>query len=233
MVEISGWFHEDDALLIKAIDGWQKELLVSGNILELGIWEGKSLVFLASLAVKGETLLGIDWFSGPGGETRLSSLRANIKRAQLSNVRILKGDTRALVNTALSAQLRRSFRLVHIDAGHEHNDVLQDLEASSRLLGDPRSVIVLDDVPVRYFPGCWSGMAQWILSHGNEFRPFLFSSSKAYLCRKEFIPDLLLHLESLIKPEDLAYREVFDSTVIVHKGRPRKRSESYEEVFST
>lgn len=221
--DIPGWFDLDDAKFISLINEIQLDKSVTGNILELGVWEGKSFIFLANLLQKNEELTGIDLFEGKKGQQRLNNLVLRLQ-SKSGKIKVLRGDTRALMDSSPPVGLRSS-RLIHIDAGHEHSEVLADLTNVEKFILDEGSVIILDDLPVRHFPGVWSGMASWmLLGSGSNYRPFLISQSKAYIVKSNEIYQWQSQmLSSAYNSENFAWREVFDGSVLVHKSRDRNR----------
>lgn len=221
--DIPGWFDFDDAQFISQINTKQQEKLVKGNILELGIWEGKSFIFMADLLEMNEELTGIDLFEGAKGQQRLNNLLERLK-SKSKKIRVLRGDTRALMDSPPPTGFR-SQRIIHVDAGHEHSEVLADLNNIEKFALNQGSVIILDDLPVRHFPGVWSGLASWILlGNGSKYRPFLISRSKAYIAKSDEVYEWQRYiLDAANNPKSFAWREVFDGSVLVHNSRDRNR----------
>lgn len=212
---IPGWFSRDDAELIAALSVSQSRRSVTGNILELGVWEGRSLMFLASLKEKSEKCYGVDNFLAPERKNRVIDLaRADTNR---HNLHIVQGDTKQFRHYPDLAP--ESCRIVHVDADHEHSSVVTDLEVARRFLLPAGGLLVLDDLPHRNWPGVWSAMAQWILQGGgDEYRPFLISHSKGYLVRKDEVTFWKRAAIELLGEERFVAREVFDIATLVFEG---------------
>ena len=212
---IPGWFARSDAEALAAIDFIQKSRFNNGNLLELGVWEGRSLFFLAELLAKSERLFGVDQFVAPGRtegvKKRLADCRA---RKQLHLVR---SDTKQFKH--FDGLPRRSCRLVHVDADHEHSSVLTDLHVAMEFLQPEGAILVLDDLPHRNWPGVWSAMAEWVLTTpGHDYRPFLITGSKGYLARKNELPFWRQSVREVFPEHRFADREVFDSVAMVLNG---------------
>src|SRR5689334_348840 len=91
---------------------------LTGDIVELGTFEGRFFVAMAMLLAPGEHALGIDVFTWPSAAV-YDHLLANCAAAALdaSNYTVWKTDTRAITPVDLRAKLPSGrARLVHVDS---------------------------------------------------------------------------------------------------------------------
>jgi predicted O-methyltransferase YrrM len=150
-----GWFTYDDAAHFTVILGLQKAIGVTGDILEIGPFHGRSTIVLAQHLQPGETLTVCDPFQI--GEVYVADpptpagLRSNIAKvvptfdqAQLEIVEAYSTD--------LELPATRTFRFIHVDGSHERNDVLHDLRTVRPHLA-PGGIIVADDYEHPDWPG--------------------------------------------------------------------------------
>jgi predicted O-methyltransferase YrrM len=125
----------------------QAQNKVGGDVVEIGVFEGRSVLALA-LALQGdEKAIAIDTFDWPDAGL-IARFRGHIQRLGISENRIypLKADSRTLSD----ADIRRVFgatpcRLVHIDGDHGSEAIVSDLGLSSALVSDA-GLIVIDDM---------------------------------------------------------------------------------------
>ena len=161
---------------------------LSGDIVEIGSWQGRSTIFLASGAKASHNgkVFAVDHFLGNPGKEKLyrvsredlSDLATNFKRnveafGVSEYVELLAVDS-AIAARALSARAVR-VRLLFVDGNHEYEAVRSDFEAFRGVLL-PRALIAFDDYSAS-FPGvtrCVQELSQAgvlvpLFSHGNCF----------------------------------------------------------------
>src|SRR5262245_54898311 len=108
----------------------QTELGISGDIVEIGAFEGRFFIAMALGLAPGERALGIDLFDWPnqGVHDRLLGhcVAAGLARAHFTT---WKGDTRTLPPDGLRGRLAvGEARFVHIDGEHSYVCLSHDLE---------------------------------------------------------------------------------------------------------
>nr|WP_254447429.1 class I SAM-dependent methyltransferase [Ruegeria sp. HKCCA5426] len=203
------------ALISKA----QKESGVVGDIVEIGVYKGKTFFFLSGLLASGERLIGVDQFTMRGKDL-LPEVKAYAETAceNRSQCTLLKCFTKALRDHPLPSA---NARIIHIDAGHEHDDVYFDLATVYRqCFPDHGGVIIMDDAMIQGFPGIQSAIYQFILTGpGNDLRPFLMTRGKMYLCRAKDHH----HFKSVVaEMGEVSVRNVLDVSVLVRHHNIRK-----------
>ncbi|MGE0815708.1 MAG: class I SAM-dependent methyltransferase [Vicinamibacterales bacterium] len=136
----------------------------SGDIVEIGSWQGRSTIFLASgaRAAANGRVYAVDHFRGNPGKARLfragrddlSDLPGRFAR-HVEDFGVGAFVELLAVESAEAARALRQrgvrVRLLFIDGNHEHDAVRADLEAFRDLLL-PRALVVFDDYSAS-FPG--------------------------------------------------------------------------------
>ncbi|WP_158046529.1 class I SAM-dependent methyltransferase [Skermanella pratensis] len=178
---VSGWFYGQDIVAFHTLNGIQMNAGIHGDICELGCFHGKSAIALSHLARPEERLHVYDTF----GDGYYESFRSNMARYAQG----LEG--RLVINTMELSSLqappedslpRGTVRFLHIDAGHTHKDVINDLRNFAPLMA-PGGIIALDDFYHHQFPGVATAGTEFMLSpEGQHLRPFAGTHYKLYLC---------------------------------------------------
>lgn len=137
---------------------------IDGDIVEIGAWQGRSTIFLASgaRAAANGKVYAVDHFRGnPGkehlfraGRDDLSDLPGrftrNVERFGVAaRVELLAVDSASAARTLRDREAR--VRLLFIDGNHEYDAVRADFAAFQGLLL-PRALVVFDDYSAS-FPG--------------------------------------------------------------------------------
>ncbi len=194
MDTVGGWFVRLDADMFTAVDQWQRQAGVTGNLLEIGVYQGRSAILLGWLRGQGERLEVCDLFEdqeatatapGDGG------LYDTLERARFERNFLRFHDALPVIHQGPSRDLGHhmadaSFRFVHVDGSHLYDPVVSDLALSRRLLV-PGGVVVLDDWCTPRMPGV--GAATWDAILHDGLRPFAFTADKLYASWSGPAPD--------------------------------------------
>lgn len=169
---VAGWFQMKDRLLFDAVDGAQRNAGISGDILEIGCYQGTSAILLGYMKQESERLIICDLFDGEteSEEDMLERYRyytpnfgrqmfeANYLRFHSQLPEIIPQPS----STLHHAGLGRTFRFIHIDGSHNYHLVRQDLLLAKELLV-PGGVVSFDDLLSPHTPGVtaavWEGVA--------------------------------------------------------------------------
>lgn len=161
-----------DRLLFDAVDGAQRNAGISGDILEIGCYQGTSAILLGYMKQESERLIICDLFDGEteSEEDMLERYRyytpnfgrqmfeANYLRFHSQLPEIIPQPS----STLHHAGLGRTFRFIHIDGSHNYDLVRQDLLLAKELLV-PGGVVSFDDLLSPHTPGVtaavWEGVA--------------------------------------------------------------------------
>lgn len=185
MDTVEGWFVRLDADLFTAVDRWQRHAGVTGDLLEIGVYQGRSAILLGFLAQEGEQLVVCDLFEDqePAATTAGDrGLYDSLERARFERNFLRFHDALPVIHQGPSRHLGPqlpdgSFRFVHIDGSHLFEPVVSDLALSRRLLV-PGGVVVLDDWCTPRMPGVAAATWDAILHEG--LRPFACTADKLY-----------------------------------------------------
>jgi predicted O-methyltransferase YrrM len=181
---VPGWFHPEDRRIFVGLNQIQGECSVSGNVLEIGAYKGKSAILLGYELKAGERLVICDLFGMPP-ET-VEERRENEqhyrdlgRRAFESNyLRFHPELPRILQCSSTQLDLEPgSFRFIHVDGSHQYDIVRKDIETAARLLADD-GVIAVDDYRTFHTPGV--ALAVWAAIAGGIIRPICVSPWKLY-----------------------------------------------------
>jgi hypothetical protein len=185
--EVPGWLYFRDVCVFDAVDGWQADLGVGGDLLEVGVYMGRSAILLGYLCRGDEELvvcdlfedapfddpekaLDLHWYRGLSRH----SFEANYLRFHAALPRILQCRSADLLSGGLR---KRSFRLVHVDGSHLFDAVRRDIEIAKVLLG-AGGVAVFDDILAPHAPGVPA--AVWAEVALGELIPLVLNEQKLY-----------------------------------------------------
>lgn len=176
---IEGWFFPLDQIAFYELIAMQDSLNIGGDFAEVGVYKGKSLVLLSLLKSETQRLLGFDLFA----EDHQSITEQNlVSFGSSSNVILNKGLTSDISSRDLQALFPNPLRFLHIDAGHEYHEVLEQLELFTPFMSD-QGVIAMDDYQDREFPGIEAAVLDFAeRDRPRRFVPFLAGGNKMFVC---------------------------------------------------
>ena len=172
----------------------QTTLGTSGDIMEIGTFEGRFFIAMAKLLQGGEHALGIDTFNWPDAGV-YDRFLANCAASGLKNqvYSAWKADTRKLGAADLRAKLPgKTARFIHVDGEHNADCLSHDLELAHSVL-HPEGVIALDDMLHPGYPTLITTVIEY-LQRRPEMRVFcivdresITAAAKFLLCRAELV----------------------------------------------
>lgn len=181
---VDGWFNVVDATLFGLISGTQRARRITGDILEIGAFKGKSAIFLGACLDPGERLIVCDLFGSPA--LRQDNRKEN--RAQYAGLgrkpfesnylwfHTTLPDIHQCPSSELTARLTPdSFRFVHVDGSHLFDEVHSDILLSQKI-SCPGAIAAFDDYRTR--PGVAAAVWQEVAS--GRLRPRLLTNWKLY-----------------------------------------------------
>ncbi|MGW3414473.1 class I SAM-dependent methyltransferase [Streptomyces sp. NPDC000888] len=184
--DVPGWFPVLDQMLFDWCLDRQESAGMRGDLLEVGVYMGKSAIFLGRHAQEGERYTVCDLFEGdaPDNANQAESTKsysALTRRAFEENYlsfhdelpRVLQGPS-SLVPSEIAPG---SCRFVHIDASHLYEHVHGDIAAAREALL-PGGIVVLDDFRSEHTPGVAVAAWEAVLSRG--LHPICLSAQKLY-----------------------------------------------------
>lgn len=216
---VTGWLTATDLAALRHIDAMQRSSADGGDILEIGVYYGKSAIALGYLRQPDERLVLCDVFEDnpkPGYRgPDLVGFESTFARFH---------DWAPTIHQCSSLDLaaresERRFRLVHIDGSHSFPIVAHDIRTAKALLV-PGGVVVLDDYRTLHRPGV--AAATWSEMVHGELRPFAVSSWKLYATWADDARGLSdAFMDRWSEPGTQTIRhELFDVDVVVVRPEP-------------
>jgi predicted O-methyltransferase YrrM len=172
----------------------QTEFGVSGDMVEIGTFEGRFFIAMALGLVPGERALGIDLFNWPNERVH-DRLLAHCAAAGLPRDRFTtwQGDTRTLPPDGLRRQLAiGEARFIHIDGEHSQECLRHDLELAHHAL-HRSGVIAVDDMLHPGYPALVVTVLDYLKRHPDMVvvciidRQDISAAAKFLICRSEAV----------------------------------------------
>jgi cephalosporin hydroxylase len=111
---------------------------LEGDIVEIGVWKGKSLALMQRLSSESTTVIGIDPFELQGQVQEVEYFHDRL----FKDCKLIRGYSQNAVERTV--QVSRKFKLLHIDGGHKSENVWADFLLYERFLV-PGGYVVFDD----------------------------------------------------------------------------------------
>jgi hypothetical protein len=175
---VPGWFERVDALLFAAIDWSQRAAGLSGDLMEIGAYMGRSAILLGYFRRDGERLLVCDPFGDRrevseenaaeqdrwyGGVTRQVFERNFSRFHRRPSDEIIAAPSATLHQR--KDELAKRFRIIHIDGSHTFEEVQHDIGVSRDLVAEG-GMVVFDDVNARHIPGVAAAVWSAVVNDG-------------------------------------------------------------------
>ena len=184
--DIPGWFSVTDQHAFQWILEYQNFLGLSGDLLELGVFKGKSAIYIGGYLKPGEKFTVCDLFEEVNSSHEIDFQAAkfykNLTQEEFEKnylsfhsmlPSIIKGPSSS-INNYLE---RNSCRFVHIDASHVYEHVREDISNSKSILCE-NGVVAFDDYRTEHTPG--TAAAVWEAILNDELNPIFHTSGKLY-----------------------------------------------------
>ncbi|MFD5112792.1 class I SAM-dependent methyltransferase [Streptomyces sp. NPDC058220] len=184
--DVRGWFPPLDQVLFERLLTRQEDRGEQGDLLELGVFMGKSAIFLGHHLRDGDRFTVCDLFESEAPDLANSAETAKsyptLTRDAFERNYLSFHDELPRVLQAPSSVIPgevepKSCRFVHIDASHLYEHVYGDIGAAQELL-KPGGIVVLDDFRSEHTPGVSIATWEAVLTRG--LRPICLSTQKLY-----------------------------------------------------
>ncbi|MEE1824427.1 class I SAM-dependent methyltransferase [Streptomyces sp. BE20] len=186
--DVPGWFWDHDRHLFEWFLGRQEAAGLTGDLLEMGAYLGRSAIVIGSHLQPGETFTVCDLFDSDApdvenaAEMDMSYRRSLTRTAFETNYlsfhdrlpEIVQASTSVLAGGRLPAG---TFRFVHIDASHLYEHAASDLDVARTALA-PQGVVAVDDYRSAHTPGVAAATWEALFNHG--LKPIVLTDSKFY-----------------------------------------------------
>ena len=212
--KIPGYMPRLDAVVFRDIIAGQSENNITGALAEIGVHWGRSFFVLVQGRSGTEKILGMDLFERDDGTDRLDLFVSNCKkyRLHLPDDAVMKANSLELRPDDITGRVGR-VRFFHIDGGHMHEAVTNDLLLAESVLTD-RGVISVDDILNPLWPEIAIATFDWLRRKGNRLAPFLLTKDKLYLCYSKDAP---FYMAMINGDKSLAGRIVRVISVLNHE----------------
>lgn len=206
---IEGWMADEAADLTSRLFHWQRSMQAVTGVLELGVFKGRYLSLLASLAQGTDApIIGVDAFTSRVGEQIPQADRDYARDVALATVAALAPDAAPLtLLVAFTADVDigtlrglgpGGYSFISVDAGHLAADVQADLAMVGQLATE-HTIIAADDVFNPQTPGVMEGLCRHFAAHpGTVLAPFAWAGNKLFLCHWETHATLLAYVHGLL-----------------------------------
>jgi hypothetical protein len=172
---LPGWFFQRSSAIWDCLLTHQDEMKIGGNLLEIGVYRGKSALLSAMHARREEICLFVDPVLHEQTETIL-------RDASKAACVFVREPSVSLHCNPMSLSHARSFRWIHIDGEHSGTAVHEDMTIGCQLLGE-NGVLVLDDFFSPIWPQITKAAFEFSAQHRSELALFLCGDNKGYFCR--------------------------------------------------
>lgn len=206
---VRGWLSPVDALLFRLVDEAQRATGVRGDLLEIGVYEGKSAILLGFLLGDDEELVVCDLFEEePAGEANRAESAywyQGFSRATFEQNFRKWHERLPVIIAGSSTDLPRQqwpprFRIVHVDGAHSHAEVTCDV-ATSRAVSVAGGVVIFDDYRREGLPGVAAAVWAAVATHG--LTPLCLTGSKLYATWGPWDSPAAAHLREAVERSGL------------------------------
>jgi hypothetical protein len=180
---IEGMLSEFSIAAMDSLLAFQTERGIKGDMVELGVFRGKSAAVLAGRLSPDETLHLYDiadYFDRPALAQTGARLSYNV------------GSTLALSKRRFS---KHSIRFCHVDASHMFDPTIHEIALADFMLA-PDGILCLDDYTNLNYSQILAATFKYLFTKRTDLTIFLVTNEKAYLCRRRQFPvyaDFVLH----------------------------------------
>ncbi len=186
---IPGWFNLDDMAHFQLVLATQSAAGLTGDLLEIGCYHGRSAAFLALHLQPDERLHLCDAFGLAGGEAYGDTPTPEGVQRHLSAAVPEVAPARISIHRSLSRHLSlpagTTLRFAHVDGSHQQEDAAFDLElCAAHLL--PGGVIAVDDYHHPEYPGVTEAALAFLARH-PEFQVLADLNRAGALGRKLYL----------------------------------------------
>jgi hypothetical protein len=183
---VEGWLDVLDATLFQLVSAAQHARGITGDVLEIGAYKGKSATVLGDCLGRGETLVVCDLFGSRSA--RQANVQENrtwypgLERETFERNYLRFHDALPEIHQCASSELEArlspgTFRLVHIDGSHLFAEVSRDIRLS-RTIACHGGVVAFDDIHSTAALGI--GAAVWHEVVSGTLKPRLATTMKLY-----------------------------------------------------
>jgi len=228
-----GMMNDLSIALFEGFLQFQKKHEITGDMIEFGVFRGKSASLLLRNLNANETAYLIDVAEYPE-LNKLSEVSPNFK--------FVKGKSENLLREKdFLAKIPDQVRFSHHDASHSFINVTTEMEVMAPKVA-PRGLMVLDDYGNPSYQQVVAASFTYLARANSPVETLLYSNNKSYLCRKEdfefyapfvvnVLPELLREVGHdcyVTRTEDHPQYRAFS---IAYKNKPNQPDRYGEHIY--
>ena len=169
---VNGMLQSGSLSILWSLMELQDHFDITGNVAEIGVFQGKLLILMCHWLNRGETAYGIDIYGMPPGQNQAdkNTFLANLKFFGFADC-----DCKLIVKDSLSLSVQairdlvggQTIRLFSVDGDHAKEAVLHDLSLASASLCDG-GVIIVDDLFNAWYPTVTEAVYEYFRTSAAE-----------------------------------------------------------------
>lgn len=184
--DVPGWLTVTDQTSFSWVLEYQNANEPPGDLLEIGVYKGKSAIHMGRYRKFGEKFTVIDLFDDAFGSEHINKsaaktykdltkteFEANYAAFHREMPKAIRGPSSEIINHVEPG----TCRFIHIDASHMYEHVKEDIESARKLLR-PDGIVVFDDYRTEHTPGTAAAVWEAILTGG--MKPVFHTVGKMY-----------------------------------------------------
>jgi len=171
--ETPGWFLAEAQVAWDCLFCFQEQQHIHGNLLEIGVWRGKSATLSALHARSDETCVYVD-------PIMLAEFKDTIGLIRHPNSMFVESSSEVLPENPQVMQMGSTFRWIHIDGEHSGESVQRDLTVALDLIAED-GLICIDDFPSCAYPQIIVAVTEFLRQHPQSTM-ILCGHNKGYIC---------------------------------------------------
>lgn len=186
---IEGMLSPFSMAAMDSLLAFQADHHIRGDMVELGVFHGKSAAILAHRLAQNESLHLYD-IANYFNRNALSKIGANLS--------FHIGSTLDL-RTSHFRDRKRAIRFCHIDASHMFEPTLHEMALADYMLAED-GILCLDDYTNLNYSQILAATFKYLFTRSTDLTMFMVTDEKAYLCRRKMFPKYAgFVLDSMIK----------------------------------
>lgn len=175
--DIEGMMSSFSMAVVDSLLAFQERRGIVGDVLEMGVYHGKSAAILGRRMAANETLHLYDiadYFD-----------RKNLERVGVK-IKYNIANTQRLFRWSFRKQ-KKSIRFCHIDASHMFDPTVHEMAIADYVLAND-GILCLDDYTNLNYSQILAATFKYLFTKSTDLTMFLVTAEKAYLCRKKAFP---------------------------------------------
>ena len=186
---VQGWLQAGPRAAIWALLDGQVLDGVSGDVMEIGVFHGRTFGLLVASLAEVERAVAVDPF---GSEQRKNAFLGNMKRLGIDSARLDLWDMTSedFSRTPDCSALEGRVRFLSLDGGHSHDAVTVDLKISETVIS-AQGIVAFDDFFNPWYPEVTAALFDYLAGPASlvpfaisvNFGPPSRGANKLFLCR--------------------------------------------------